>query len=166
MFRHILVPLDGSATAERGLQQAIRLATAHPSSILLLHVIDDFPTMREFASYELLAQEQEARANVPAAMLAAAVQQAAQAGVTAASRVAFAVLDLPDTIVDIASKEHCELIVLGTHGRRGLARAVIGSVAEGVARRSPVPVMLVPPAAGTVAETATAGRPPAHRSIA
>jgi len=51
------------------------------------------------------------------------------------------------TIVDLEGTLHRDLIVLGTHGRSGITRALIGSVAEGVARRSTVPVMPVPPAA-------------------
>jgi nucleotide-binding universal stress UspA family protein len=51
------------------------------------------------------------------------------------------------TIVDMARQLHCNLIVLGTHGRSGVVRALIGSVAEGVARHSNVPVLLVPPTA-------------------
>ncbi|WP_284617861.1 universal stress protein [Aquabacterium humicola] len=156
MTSRILVPIDGSPTAQRGLEEAIRLAVSQSASLLLLHVIDDFPKLREFASYEMLAQEQESRAHRPDAMLAAAVREAGAAGVAADSKVVFAVLDLPDTVVDIAAREGCDLIVIGTHGRRGLSRAMLGSVAEGVARRSAVPVLLVPPArttAGPVADS-------------
>jgi nucleotide-binding universal stress UspA family protein len=141
----ILVPIDGSPTAQRGLEEAIRLAVAQSASLLVLHVIDDFPKLREFASYEMLAQEQESRAHRPDPMLAEAVREAGAAGVAADSKIVFAVLDLPDTVVDVAEREGCTMIVVGTHGRRGLSRAMLGSVAEGVARRSAVPVLLVPP---------------------
>lgn len=145
MYHRILVPFDGSPTSERGLTEAIRIAAGSPCQLVLLYVIDDFPKLREFAAYDTLAETRAERAHEPDPLLAAAVRRAAEAGVRADPKVVFAVVELPETVVEAAASEHCDLIVIGTHGRRGVPRAVLGSVAEGVARRSPVPVLLVPP---------------------
>jgi len=101
---------------------------------VLLHLIDDFPTMREFASLETLDTLETRRHEAGEAMLSAAAQAARHAGVAVDESILRTRDTVAQAIVDMASKLHCELIVLG-------------SVAEGVARHSGVPVMLVPPAA-------------------
>jgi nucleotide-binding universal stress UspA family protein len=151
MYQRILVPLDGSSTAERGLHEAIRLAAGTAAQIELLHVVDDFPGIREFAAYDLLEQARRERELRGEAALESAVALAEAAGVKATAKVLFVVTDLSDTIIARARRARCDAIVMGTHGRSGLSRAVLGSVAEGVARRSPVPVLLVPPLAEPVA---------------
>ena len=145
MYKRILVPLDGSSTSERGLSEAIRFARGHDTRLVLLHVIDDFPTMREFASNEPIDSSRVRRQREAEDLLRRSVRQAEDSGIDAESSVRFAIESAPDTIVETAAKLHCELIVIGTHGRSGFRRAVLGSVAERVSRHSPVPVMLVPP---------------------
>jgi len=147
MTRRILVPLDGSPTSAHGLVEAIRLAKVTGSRLVLLHLIDDFPTMREFATLETLDTFETRRHEAGEAMLGAAAQAARHAGVAVDESILRTRDTVAQAIVDMASKLHCELIVLGTHGRSGFVRAMLGSVAEGVARHSGVPVMLVPPAA-------------------
>jgi nucleotide-binding universal stress UspA family protein len=147
MVRRILVPLDGSPTAERGLAEAIRVARTNGSRLVLLHVIDDFPTMREFASVETLEIVEGRRRQAAELMLSAAAKMAKHAGVAAEHCVLRTRDTAAQTIIDKAHELHCDLIVLGTHGRGGVARAIIGSVAEGVARHSNVPALLVPPTA-------------------
>jgi nucleotide-binding universal stress UspA family protein len=146
-MRRILVPLDGSPTAERGLAEAIRVAKTNGSRLVLLHLIDDFPTMREFASLETLETMEGRRRQAGEALLNAAATMAAHAGVAVENSVLRTRDTAAQTIVDMARRLHCDLIVLGTHGRSGVLRALIGSVAEGVARHSNVPVLLVPPTA-------------------
>lgn len=147
MVRRILVPLDGSPTAERGLVEAIRVAKSNGSRLVLLHLIDDFPTMREFASIETLETMEGRRRQAGEALLSAAATVARHAGVAVEESVLRTRDTAAQTIIDQARQLHCDLIVLGTHGRSGVARAILGSVAEGVARHSNVPVLLVPPTA-------------------
>jgi nucleotide-binding universal stress UspA family protein len=145
MYSHILVPLDGSATAQRGLEQAIRLATGQHSALVLLHVIADFPRMRDIASTASLEALEADRRSQAQALLDAGARLAHDQGVKADTRVVLATEDVPQTILDTARERACDLIVIGSHGRSGFRRAVLGSVAEGVSRNSPVPVLLVPP---------------------
>ena len=144
MYHRILVPLDGSGTAERGLREAIGMAIAHKAELHLLHVVDDFPLMVEMSS---AINFQETRAHLSQfgeVLLAKAKGSAEEAGVRAdialreltSGRVA-------DAIVEEATNAGCDLIVIGSHGRRGFSRLALGSEAERVARSSPVPVLLV-----------------------
>lgn len=147
MVRRILVPVDGSDTSNRGLLEAIRVARTSDSRLVLLHLIDDFPTMHEFASIETLDTMEARRRQSGEALLNAAAKAARHAGVAVETSMLLTRDTVAQTIIDMAHKLHCDLIVLGTHGRGGIVRALIGSVAEGVARHSGMPVMLVPPSA-------------------
>lgn len=144
MYARILVPVDGSETAEKGLEEAIRLAQALGSALKLVHIVDDSalalnpeagvaaaPLVEDFAEGGKKVLE-EARAL--AAARGAQVEIALHENFT--GRVA-------DLIVDEANKWSAELIVMGTHGRRGIRHAILGSDAEAVVHASSVPVLLV-----------------------
>lgn len=144
MYRRILVPIDGSATAQRGLQEAQGLAKACDASLVLLHVVEAYPMMMEMATAatweqvtsDLRAYGQRVLEEAHQAALAAGVACEARLEDAAASRVC-------DVVIEQARERRCDLIVMGTHGRRGVAHALIGSDAERVIRMSPVPVLLV-----------------------
>jgi nucleotide-binding universal stress UspA family protein len=154
MVHRILVPIDGSDTSWRGLEEAVRHAARQGSELLLLHVVDDFPTLRQIASSEDFDAQERERRRAGEALLTRGLQLARDSKVKAAPRVKIAVDSTPATILETAVAAGCELIVVGTHGHGGIRRAVLGSVADHLARHSPVPVLLVPPAA----QPATADR--------
>jgi len=144
MYAKVLVPIDGSTTARRGLDEAISLARRLGSSLHLLNVVDARYLMAEVALYAPPNQLLDDWQAVGAKLLADAAAQAQAQGVTTDS----AVLCDPgqrvcDLILGEARKCGAELIVMGTHGRRGLSRLTLGSDAELVLRESPVPVLLV-----------------------
>lgn len=145
MYSRILVPLDGSETSERGLREAVHLASHHDVTLVLLHVIDDFPTVRQLAASEPIEQLKAKRRKAGEELVRRGEQLAHASHFKTESIVCFAMESVPDSVVETAVKKACELIVLGTHGRSGVRRAALGSVAEQVSRHSPVPVMLVPP---------------------
>lgn len=145
MYQSILVPLDGSEPSHNGLKHAIDIAREAGATLHLVHVIDSFPLMFELSSkggFESMNQSLRLWAE---GMLETGRRQAAEQGVKAEvilrdltqGRVA-------DVLIDLARETSCDLIVLGTHGRRGLRRMMLGSDAEAVARTSTVPVLLVP----------------------
>lgn len=144
LYPRILVPLDGGDTAELGLAEAIDIARTCKSRLLLLHVIDDLAWLVEMsavANSETLHRELRQYADT---LLAKARQTAVEHGVEADTIVREKVGGRPaDAIVDEAGKQRCNLIVMGTHGRRGLRRMVLGSDAAAVVAASPVPVLLV-----------------------
>lgn len=144
MYRNILVPLDGSATALDGLREAIRLAKGQSSTLHLVHVLMDYPLMMEMASAADFEVSRQRLLREGEQLLAKGMHEAAQAGVECRSQLCPAHgLRTADVIVDAAQREHCGLIVIGSHGRRGMSRAMLGSDAELVARLAPMPVLLV-----------------------
>lgn len=144
MYQRILVPVDGSAAADRGVQEAIRLASALKARLLFLHVLDDYPMLQEMTTQgsldTMLRDLRHAGLDVLARARAAAEQASVHCETlmreVAGRRVA-------DVITDQVGQHHCDLVAIGTHGRRGFARLALGSDAEQVVRHSPVPVLLV-----------------------
>lgn len=147
MYKKILVPIDGSRTAKRGLEEAIRLAKKQKAKLCLIHVVDQsvivqYPEAALYANDLTETMKQEGRR----------ILEKAQTEVRAHGLAPSAVLyEIPARVADIvvrhAKKWHAEIIVLGTHGRRGVNRILMGSDAELIVRSSPVPVLLVRSAA-------------------
>jgi nucleotide-binding universal stress UspA family protein len=143
-FQRILVAIDGSEFAVHALVVASRLATALSAQISLVHVIDP----------KLVAGE----TGVPADQLWAMLRREGHDLLdTAASTIPaqphawkFLREGAPwKEIVESAREWPADLIVVGTHGRSGLTRLLVGSTAEGVVRHGPCPVVVVPPTAAT-----------------
>lgn len=145
MYTSILVPIDGSEPSDYGLVQAIGLARDHKASLHILHAIDAYPLMVEVSSVQNVEQMRRDLLNYGEGLLEKARLQAANQGVKAETRLKEIVTGrVSEVILDEARKASCDLIVMGTHGRRGLSRMVLGSDAESVTRGSSVPVLLVP----------------------
>lgn len=148
-WRRLLVPVDGSDCSDRGLAQAIELARLTGAALRVIHVVDEltFVNAREVPATDWRQVDELMRA------AGQDIVRRAQARVAAAGLVAEGeVLDdlagrLPEAVAREAARWHADLVVLGTHGRRGMDRVLMGSGAERIARQSPVPVLLVRPAA-------------------
>ena len=143
-YKRILVPVDGSPTSDSGLDEALRLARAGRSKIRLLHIIDDTLAFNSpdgaGVNYVLDALRGSARQVLKdAGDRVRRARLEAETGLVEnfTGRVA-------DAIVEQARRWRADLIVMGTHGRRGFDRLLIGSNAELVVRQSQVPVLLVP----------------------
>jgi nucleotide-binding universal stress UspA family protein len=146
-YKRILVPVDGSPTSAKGLKEAIKLAKEGRGKLLLLHVVEEYAV---FAAPEVgvnigpILDAMRAGGKRTLARIAKSAQRAGARPQTAlvenfGGRVA-------DAIVAQARRWRADLIVMGTHGRRGVQRALLGSDAEVVVRYSPVPVLLIPAA--------------------
>jgi nucleotide-binding universal stress UspA family protein len=145
MYQKILVPVDGSATSDLGLNEATKLAKLTGARVRLLHVVDVLS----------LAIAGEGMVGTAGDVLAAVresgrtILQRAEASVqSAALSVDTVLLDnsagrVAEIVADEAASWGADLIVLGTHGRRGVGRLILGSDAEQVLRLAPVPVLLV-----------------------
>jgi nucleotide-binding universal stress UspA family protein len=144
MYQRILVPLDGSTTAERGLQEAISLASGHQCRVLMLHVLDDYPLFSEVTSAASYQELIKGMRHHGLEVLARGRQSAENAGLHTETLLREVTgKKVSDVIVDQIRQHHCDLVVMGTHGRRGIARLTLGSDAQEVVRSSPVPVLLV-----------------------
>jgi len=149
MFRRIMVPIDGSPTSNQGLKEAIALATDPSARLCLLHVVDELVVTQGFDGTAYIPENYidefiEALRKDGKKLLARAEERVKKSKVkvetvlleTLGHRVA-------ELIIRQAKKWHADVIVLGTHGRRGLSRLLMGSDAEMVVREAPVPVLLV-----------------------
>jgi len=144
MYRNILVPIDGSAMATQGLREAVELAGRLGSRIRLLHVLNQMPwsapgfvpaTMPDLVTELHRAGEsilERGRQEVAAANIEVEVRLVQVLG----ERVG-------ETVIEDANSWPADLIVCGTHGRRGVRRLLLGSDAEYIVRLSRVPVLLV-----------------------
>jgi nucleotide-binding universal stress UspA family protein len=150
MYQKILVPVDGGATSMRGLAEAIKVAKSHGSQLRLLHIVngplpvggmqpalygeDVLDALRQGGKAVLKKAEAVVREHAldPDSVLLESIGR-----------------PVGGVIVEQAEQWPADLIVMGTHGRRGLSRLVLGSDAELVVRSASVPVLLVRSAAGT-----------------
>jgi len=136
--RLILHPTDGSATAEAAARIAEDIALAEGGSVLVLGIAK--PTFVGGLEDEALTRAVVESVREVAEREAARIRQR---GVDAEAMVTLA--DQPhDAILSVADERGATMIVMGTHGRSGLTRAVLGSVAERVVRQATVPIVLVP----------------------
>ena len=145
MYQRILVPVDGSATSRKGLEEALKLATLTGGRLRLLHVVDELSAAMGMSSYGAVSTDifqllKEGGEQVLAK---------AKAEVESCNVVVDTVLiegfagRLSDHVADQVRLWGAELVVLGSHGRRGIGRLVMGSDAEQIIRTSPIPVLVV-----------------------
>jgi nucleotide-binding universal stress UspA family protein len=147
MYDRILVALDGSETASRALDAALDLAKLTGAKLQPLYVIDlpliafDAPGYDPSIVRSALAEEGRR-------VTADATERIARAGVVGIARTIEVSLTSGEDIahcIELAARDFgADLIVMGTHGRRGVRRLVLGSVAERTVRAAPCPVLLVP----------------------
>ncbi|SFQ59979.1 Nucleotide-binding universal stress protein, UspA family [Variovorax sp. OK605] len=145
MYQRILVPVDGSSTSNRGLSEAIQLAKITGGRLRLVHVIDELSFALSMDAYSGYTGDwlKELRASATT-LLEKGRAQAAAEGVAADVVLCDTFKGtVNDQVIAQAVSSQAQLIVLGTHGRRGLGRWVMGSSAEHILRLSPVPVLLV-----------------------
>jgi nucleotide-binding universal stress UspA family protein len=148
MYSKILIATDGSELAGRGVEQGVGLARALGAEVTIITVSEPWVPMgvdaTGFAVTDFsLADEYERAARATGdEILAKARAKAADAGVTCQS--AYVGRQYPaDAILDYADENGMELIVMASHGRRGLGRLVLGSQTNEVLTRSKIPVLVV-----------------------
>ncbi|MEO8542867.1 MAG: universal stress protein [Betaproteobacteria bacterium] len=144
MYSHILVPIDGSPTSNAGLDEAIKLAQQLGSHLRLLHVVDQMPLAVSAEGFGVMSVDVLGLLKEAGERVLAQGKARVEA---AAVPVDTLLIDSPngrlsDHVTTIARKWPAELIVIGTHGRRGIGRVLMGSDAEQVVRHAPVPVLL------------------------
>jgi len=144
VYRKILVPIDGSPTSNCGLAEAIRLAKDQGATLRLVHVLDELILGPGAESVVYLGNTVDLLREAGERIVAKAEALVQESGMESES----VVLEImggraADSIVAEASAWGADLIVLGTHGRRGARRLVMGSDAEEIVRTASVPVLLV-----------------------
>lgn len=147
MYKRILVAVDGSGISNLALKEAIRLAKDQRAALRLVHVVDVLPayiTMGEIP-YSIDAYQKSMRDAGRKVLAACAVK--AKAGRVKFDTKFVVIAGLTTCIWEVINKDakrwRADLIIIGTHGRRGFNRLFLGSVAEGVIRLAETPVLVV-----------------------
>ncbi|WP_050419461.1 universal stress protein [Bradyrhizobium tropiciagri] len=140
MYRHILIPTDGSELAEHGLRHGLALAKSLGAKASVIFVVE--PLSEIGGQYrELLARYSEIRKEEAAGALDRATRAAKEAG--AACETSLVESGRPDQAIIAAAKDKgCDLIVMSSHGRSGLSALLIGSVTNKVLTQAKTPVLV------------------------
>ncbi len=143
MFKRILVPIDFSPPSDAALEYARSVAARYGAALQLLHVAED--PYRAFYSGEVFVPEIEGlRDEILADTSRRLMERLRPSDVTELHASAESIIGTPaGSIVEYAGGHDIDLIVMGTHGRGGMAHLLIGSVAERVVRTAPCPVLTV-----------------------
>ena len=149
MYTRILVAVDGSNTSRRAFEAALDLAKSNGAVLRPFYVVENTPMYFEAPGYDpsilrdrLVEEGKELRAEFSKVM--------AEHGVKGDPAVAeaSAIGDVSEVVLKAAAEFDADLLVMGTHGRRGFQRLILGSVAERCVRQATLPVLLIPSAAG------------------
>ena len=141
MFKRILVPVDGSQTSTKALVTALQLARESGGRVRVAHLLDELAYLSGYeysVDFVRIAREEAEK------VVRAAMEVAKASGTPCDSRL----VEVPgrrlgDVVADEAQSWEADLIVVGTHGRRGVGRVLLGSGAEQVIRLAPVPVLSI-----------------------
>lgn len=144
-YQNILVPIDGSQTSMKGLAEAIKIATLSKGRLRLVHVVDELSLVSGMGAYAApLGEWIDALREAGQKLVEEACATVKAAGIEVDARVHDNIgAPVSDVVLEEAKGWGADLIVIGTHGRRGVRRVVLGSSAESIVRLSPVPVLLV-----------------------
>ncbi len=143
MFRHILIPIDGSALSEKALRNGLGLAKSLNARVTVLTVVEPFHVL-SLAPQQLADTEAAYKRHAYAAATAVLTEadKLAQEMSVAYETLRLEHDDPHQAIIDTAEKKGCDLIAMSSHGRRGVAAVVLGSVTAKVLTRSSVPVLV------------------------
>jgi nucleotide-binding universal stress UspA family protein len=145
MYQRILVPVDGSTTSSKGLEEAVKLAMLTKARLRLIHVIDELAFAAGFEAYAAYSGDLVPMMKEAGEQLLAQAKARVQASGISVDTKLFETLSarVSEVVADEAKSWRADLIVIGTHGRRGVGRLLLGSDAEQIVRMAPVPVLLV-----------------------
>ncbi|BCQ28983.1 universal stress protein (plasmid) [Caballeronia sp. NK8] len=146
MYTRILAPIDGSVTSAHAFDEAVKVARANGAELQPLYVVDLQPIAYDAAA-TFYPDLREALLGEGRRLGAQAVDRMSREGVKGSPRISEVELtgdDIAQRILHCAEDFGADLVVMGTHGRRGWRRLVLGSVAERFMRIARCPVMLVP----------------------
>ncbi len=145
MYQRILVPVDGSTTSSQGLDEAIKLATLTGGSLRLLHVVDELSAAMSMSDYGAVSPDIFRMLKEGGEQVLANAKTLAQARQVPVDTVLIEGFSgrLSDQVTAQAAQWGADVVVLGSHGRRGVGRMLLGSDAEQIIRNSKVPVLVV-----------------------
>lgn len=142
MYQRILIPVDGSPTSERAIDEAVQFAYQQGAQVEVIMIIEDLLYFEDngvnYAALLNIVKSNNEK------ILAAAEHKFQQAGIAVVSKLLEAKGErIANKIVAEAKSFQADLIIIGTHGRSGFSRMVLGSVAEAVLRMAHIPILLI-----------------------
>lgn len=143
MYQRILVPIDGSATSDLALDEAIKFTQQQNAQVEVIHVLEDiwYFDNEDYLNYAELIQSMR---GIGEKILAQAQKKLQQAGVTAEIKLLETQGERIASVIATEAKNNlADLIIIGTHGRSGFSRMFMGSIAEGVVRTAHIPILLI-----------------------
>jgi nucleotide-binding universal stress UspA family protein len=144
MYKRIVVPVDGSETAQKALTTALQMARESNGCVHLVHVVEGLTPMAAdpYGAYsgEVIEVMRQSGRKILDDALALARAEGVQADTQLFDNFG---ARLAEVVADSATRFNADLMVVGTHGRRGLGRVLMGSGAEQIIRLSPVPVLVL-----------------------
>lgn len=143
MFRHILIPTDGSDLSTQTVAKALDFARDIGAEVTVLSVMEPLQVFTVYpAGLELAFEEYEKQSNETADTMLAGVKAKAAERLVACDTVKLESMDPAGTIVDVAEKYDCDLIAMASHGRSGFKAFMLGSVTIKVLASSKIPVIV------------------------
>ena len=144
MYKRIVVPVDGSETAQKALVTALQMAREASGCLHLVHVVEGLTPMTAdpYGAYsgDVIEVMRQSGRKILDDALALARAEGVQADTQLFDNFGER---LAEVVADSATRFNADLMVVGTHGRRGLGRVLMGSGAEQIIRLSPVPVLVL-----------------------
>lgn len=143
MFKRILVPTDGSDITAKAVQTAVQLAKENGASLFAISVKEPFPYSAISEMQPVPPQEfYDAQERIATERVKAVVDAASKAGVSCGAHTVEA-LHSWEAILDHAKAKQCDLIVMASHGRRGVSALLLGSETTRVLTHSEIPVLVI-----------------------
>ena len=145
MYQRILVPIDGSPTSLEGLDEAVRLARLLGGTLRLVHVVDELKYVTGFETGAVYSEDLVPLMEEAGRQILEQGRERAERGGVQADTVLFTTLAgrVSEVVDEQARAWDADLVVIGTHGRRGVGRALLGSDAEQILRLVSVPVLMI-----------------------
>ena len=143
MYKHILLPTDGSDLSATAVRDGLKFAKEIGARVTALHVTAPFhPTEMTPSVFTAHIQEHDAKAKESAQRALDAVTQAARASGVSCATVHLVSLSPYEAIIALAGEAGCDLIFMASHGRRGVAALLLGSETNKVLTHSKIPVLV------------------------
>jgi nucleotide-binding universal stress UspA family protein len=153
MFKRVIVAIDGSRTSHRAFETALDLAVIHGATVQAFYVVENTALYYDVSGFDASGLQKQLAAE--GADLGREAAEAMKArGVPGEVKLAEAtsIDDIAELVLAAAGTFQADLLVMGTHGRKGVRRLLLGSVAERCLRQATVPVLVIPTAASTEAD--------------
>jgi nucleotide-binding universal stress UspA family protein len=143
MFKHILVPIDGSSAARQAIDKAVAIAEAFKSTVTLIYVIDPYAFTGVGTDFSYGQSEYLSAVKAEADEALGAARQVFEANAISVKASVVEGHSVYQAILDTADSVNADLVVMGSHGRRGLEKLVLGSVTAQVLSHAHLPVLVV-----------------------